>query len=217
MLLIVSQNKEQAENLSDMLNFMGILSHSATPEEAFFEIPEIYRGILILSKGNSNDSTELYTLLDASFDTVPVFILGCTENFQKSDFYLDEKLSAAEILEAVMATCNKYMLPPPGEYKNEFIDVSVRCGKARVKDVEIPLTKTEIMIMRVLLRFSRKPVKPSEILKYAFRKKRSPDEASIRTHVSKINKKGMKMLGRNLILNFEKTGYVLFEEELSEL
>ena len=61
-----------------------------------------------------------------------------------------------------------------------------------------------------------KAVKTDEILKFAFRKNRSPDDASIRTHISKINKKAMKISGRKLIFNVEKNGYRLFDKEISE-
>ena len=45
------------------------------------------------------------------------------------------------------------------------------------------------MIVRALLQLYPSPIKPEKILKLAFRKMRSPSEGSIRTHISKINKK----------------------------
>ena len=58
MLLIVSKPKIQAEDLSDMMNFMGVLSLAATPTEAIFEISENYRALIVISGEKIEEETE---------------------------------------------------------------------------------------------------------------------------------------------------------------
>ncbi len=215
MLLIVSKPKTQAEDLSDLMNFMGVLSLAATPTEAIFEISENYRALIVIPDEKTDDNIKDALLLSAKDLNVPSFSLGEGERESKFDFHLKETLSAAEILDAVIERCKAGNFKPVGEYKNSDVDASLSRGKAFCFSESVSLTKTEAMIVRVLLRFYPSPVKAHEILKLAFRKKRSPDEASIRTHISKINKKCMKISGRTLISNFEKLGYTLSKNEFS--
>ncbi len=215
MLLIVSKPKIQAEDLSDMMNFMGVLSLALVPSEALFEISENYRALIVISSDKIDENIEDELLLRAKRFNIPSFMLGKCEDGEKYNFTLRKNLSASEILDGIIEKCKGGGFKLPGEYKTEELDVSLTCREALWFSKNILLTKTEKMIVRVLLRFFPKPVKPSEILKLAFRKKRLPDEASIRTHISKINKKSMIISGRMLILNFEKLGYVLFQKELA--
>ena len=129
---------------------------------------------------------------------------------------MSENLSAAEIFESVRKTCKNYGFSLPGEYRLSFLNVSQDIKEPTFFSEKLPLTKTELMIVRVLANRFPKAAKTDEILKFAFRKKRSPDDASIRTHISKINKKAMKISGRKLIFNVEKNGYRLFDKEISE-
>ena len=209
MLLIVSDLKNQAEDLSDMMNFMGVISVAAGASEAIFEISPIYRALVVITPDLIGENTENALLEKCVAATIPSFSLGMCRSYKKYSFNLSEGLSASEILERIKEKCKLCGFDVPGEYKSAGIDVSQARRDAIFLSNKIELTKTELMIVRALLRLYPNPVKPDEILKFSFRKMRSPDEGSIRTHISKINKKAMKTSGRTLILNLEKLGYVL--------
>lgn len=216
MLLIVSKPKIQAEDLSDMMNFMGVLSLAATPTEAIFEISENYRALIVISGEKIEEETEGALLHRAKELQLPTFSLSKDEN-SNYDFTLKRTLSASEILSSITSYCKSYGYRLPGEYVAEDLDLSLAHREALCYSESITLTRTEAMIVKALLRFYPRPAKASEILKIAFRAKRLPDEASIRTHISKINKKAMIISGRPLISNFDKLGYVLYQKELAYL
>ncbi len=209
MLLIISENKQIAEDLSDMFNFMGVLSYALTPEDAPLENPEIYRAILVMSPEKIKNGEELYLMLETYLKNIPVFSLGKAPTDINFSYELSENLSAAEIFDAICKRCRECGFSSPGDYRLEFINASVTNSETLFFSQNLKLTKTELMIVRVLLRHFPSPIKPFEILKFAFRKNRTPDEPSIRTHISKINKKASKISGRNLIFNFGKNGYIL--------
>ena len=209
MLLIVSKNLREAVNFSDMLNFMGVLSLSVTPEEFSHEYTKFYRGIIVLSSDKIDDEKwhEFCT------KDVPIFAVGSEYKNKNMGIFLSEKLSASEIFESVRNYCESKNIIAPGEYKNHFLDVSLDKKCAEYFGYKIPVTKTEIMILRALLSFYPKPVNAHEILKVAFRKNREPDVASVRTHISIINKKAIKNSGRKLILNIDNQGYRISKKE----
>ena len=207
MLLILSENKTEAENLSDMMNFMGVLSFAEDIDTGFLEISEIYRAIVILSPEKIKDKEALLAGL-LEFD-LPYFFVGESEGLSARGVYLPKNLSSSEILEKITEHLKSFGTKAPGEYHLPFIDASINHSDLIYLSKKIELTKTELMIVRSLIKHYKSPLKPSEILKFAFRKRRMPDEASIRTHVSKINKKAMKISGRTLISNCDKNGYVL--------
>ena len=212
MLLIVSKPKILAEDLSDMMNFMGILSLAATPAEALFEINKKYRALIIISGEKLEDNIINALLLRARELSVPSFSSG--DFFGEGTlFSISESASAAEILDAVKVFCKENGYRTPGEYKTHDFDFSPSRKNALCYSQSISFTKTESMILRVLTVFMNSPVSASEILKLAFRNKRLPDEAGVRTHISKINKKHMIISGRILILNCDKQGYILSKEE----
>ena len=213
MLLIVSKPKIHAEDLSDMMNFMGILSFAATPVEALFEISEKYRALLIIFSETVDDNVMCALSKRARELGVPIFSNDENEGTKESDFYFKKGSSASEMLAALRERCKTHGYKIPGEYKTDKIDLSTSKKNFVCFGNSIPFTKTEAMILRVLLHLAPSPVKGGEILKFAFRNKRLPDESGIRTHISKINKKTQIFSGRTLISNCDKLGYSLLLED----
>ncbi len=217
MLLIASKPKECAEDLSDMFNFMGVLSVAVKPGEIFDEIPEIYRAILLLSPEKIYDEIDFSEKIRSYYKNIPIFAFGNAKTECAFDAVFPENLSAAEIFHTVYSFCRGSGFKAPGEYFLDEIDASPERSGAVCFSKKLPLTKTELMILRTLLCLYPNPVKPSEIIKFAFRKKRAPNETSVRTHISIINKKAMKILGRKLILSSEKQGYYIQQKNQSKL
>jgi len=213
MLLIIAKAKDAANDLSDMLNFMGILSEAQTPLRAVEEISEKHRAILCLLPEKIYDEEKYLESLRTLSPAAPIFAIGKTNFPEGFDKVLPENLSAAEIFDTVFCYCENNGLRLPGEYKLGELDLSVRRKKPSYKNEILAFTKTELMILRTLITFSPSPLKPRDFLRFAFRAKRAPEETSVRTHISIINKKWGKISGRNIILNLEKQGYVIAYEE----
>ena len=217
MILIVAKPKHYANDLSDMFNFMGVLSNAVTPQEALSEISITYRAVLVLHQENIYDERDFVTKLRSYATTVPIFVLGEAKNPDAFDCTLSENLSAAKIFLKMREYCENNNFELPGDYRIAGLDVSLSVKTPTYFSKGLSFTKTELMIIRTLSCFYPNPLKPEIILSYAFRNARLPEKTSVRTHVSTINKKFKKISGRNLILNFEKRGYVILTPEISEL
>ena len=103
-----------------------------------------------------------------------------------------------------------------GSYSLAGIDAGCDLRLPTYFDKEIPLTKTETMILRYLIRIYPRKAKAVEILCHAFKSGRDPEVASVRTHISVMNKKFKKEFGKNLISSFEGGGYTVLTPEYSE-
>ena len=117
MLLIISESKHQAEDLSDMFNFMGVLSIAASPEESAFEISEIFRAIIVLSPKKIKECDALYQLLISYGNHVPIFTIGARKEKFEQEFILEEELSASEIFESIKLCCYDNGFSVPGDYR----------------------------------------------------------------------------------------------------
>lgn len=214
MILVINKNKKEAAVISDMFNFMGLLSYAATPEEALLEISESYRAILISSPGEISEEELFVESLRALAKDVPVFAIDGREGLYNKTF---SNKSAVAVFSEIKEYAAKNGLAIPGDYRSGDIDASICLATPQYSFTPLPFTKTETMITRALIHFSKNPKDAKAIQKYAFRFSRAPEASGIRTHVSIINKKFKNIFGKNLITHTENRGYLILTEKGEEL
>ena len=90
-------------------------------------------------------------------------------------------------------------------------------GGVNYFDTRINFTKTEAMILRYLIRSYPLPKNAESILKYSFRPSRTPEPASIRTHISIMNKKLEAATGRRMIILEPGRGYLITTPEYAKI
>ena len=209
MILVIDKSKKNAVNVADMFFYMGVIARPSSLHEAFSEISNAYRAIVLLSPNLYPDTEDFITRLKRYSSNTPIFAIGAID--ERSAKLVSRTLPtsayAAEILsEIIEYTASKY-LPEPGDYKLMGLDLSctipspMYCGKA------FPLTKTEAMILRYLVRAYPAAATAEDILKYAYRETRAPESSNIRTHISIINKKFRALTRRNLLEMSLGVGY----------
>ena len=217
MVLIIDSNKRNAEAISDIFYYMGILSRAASPSEALAEISSIYKAVLIsdpeklpdlcdfTSKLTNYADVSLYSISDNPSN--PALRDVFRRNYHSSSY---SSVLAADIAEDLRSR----NLTPIGSYMLAGIDAS--CARAAVTslDLKIPFTKTEVMILRYLIASYPLPQSAKRILRYSFKQNRLPDITSIRTHISVMNKKFREVRGRNVILSIPEKGYVISTPEI---
>ena len=218
MVLIINRRKKDACYVSEIFHFMGILSYGATPSEALSEISLLYRAVIVMEPNTLPDAPDFVSKLRSYASEVPIFAL--TDEI--------DALSHREIFDGVYKFSSyssilayniaefskKRALPYIGDYRLVGINATCDTGSVSCFDKKIPLTKTEQMILRFLIRAYPLPMNSDKILKYAFRPSRSPEPASIRTHISSINKKFRLETARNVITLVPSKGYVVITPEV---
>lgn len=218
MILIISKNKKNSAPLSEMFYFMGVLSHTATPTEALSLISPIFNCILIINPDMLADKED-YAARLRSYLHIPIFALKDNEDEIDNiifDGVINSNTYAPRILSFITNYTDGKDMKIPGTYKLAGINASVYLHSPMYFDKVIPLTKTESMILRSLICAYPTPLSAKEILKYAFRQSRLPEESNIRTHLSIMNRKFREITGRNLTVLTPSSGYRILTPEISE-
>ena len=219
MILIVNKSKREAERTSDILFFMGIASYGATFAEALSEISEKYSAVLIFSDDSYDSVYELSLRLKSYCSSVPIFVSQAfiATDCGYFDGYFDTKKSIPIILKHISHDIDSESDRLPGAYRLMGLDASPSILSTKYFDTPIPFTRTENMILRVLIRHYPLPLSTEDVLKYAFRKSNCPEIASVRTHISVMNKKFRIITGRNLIeMHDGCEGYIIMTPEYLE-
>lgn len=217
MVLIVNRRKRDANAVGEMFHFMGILSHPATPTEALSEISLLYRAVIIMEPQTLPDAEDFVRRIKSYVKTMPVFAVSDSiEEFKNKEIFDGRykfSIFSSTLANNMIEVARSLGQPLIGDYRVAGINASCDSGRVTYFDRAIPFTKTEAMIVRILLRAYPLPLPSSKILKYAFRPSRSPEVASIRTHISSINKKFREIFERNIIMLVPDSGYVISTPE----
>lgn len=215
LILIIDKSQKDALLVSDILYNMGFLSNAVTPERAAAEISNRYRAVIFISPERIGSLEEYVPMLRKFSLGSPIFAICPKQNsydgFQEHSYLFDRVFYQSEIsydLICKILNCQtekgkKYI----GSYRALGIDASVFIDGATFFDIPLGLTKTETMIVRYLTVTYPNPAKASDILKFAFKSSKCPEIANIRTHISSINKKFVKVAKRPFILSESRVGY----------
>jgi len=211
MILVIDTNPKAARNLSDMLFYMGFLSHAITPKELASEYDARYRAILLTNPTSLYDTEDFVRKIRSISSTIPIFAIssGKCERSELFNRVYERGGYAARLAEDMVCYCDEMGLEIPGHYTAVGLDVSADLSVPTYFSQPMPFTKTEAMILRYLVRSYPTPVKAEEIRKYAYRPTKLPEVSNIRTHVSLINKKFRELTGKSLIRSQEGEGYLI--------
>ena len=218
MILIINKSRKEAQRLSEMFYFMGVISHAITPGEAFAEISTIYSSVIVMNPNALSDKEDYVTRLRA-YANLPTFAISDTPDAIDTiifDGIIKGTPYASKILSYVTHFCTANAIKPPGTYKLAGIDASVHLTTPTYFNKALVYTKTELMILRTLIATYPNPTSAPLILKYAFKPTKKPELSNIRTHVSVMNKKFRNITGRNIIVLTPSEGYRILTPEIRE-
>ncbi len=219
MILIIDSVKRKAETLADILYHMGIIARAVTPRESFAEISELYRAAIITSPDKLPDINDFIGILHSRKRSLPIFTLSDEPHEYDSLSTLKNystDISPADMINDIKKVIANAELPPICYYRIAGIDLACKPNQATMFGIPLSLTKTEGMIFKYMILSYPMPQDAKSILKYAFRPSRQPDIASIRTHISLMNRKFRMYIGRNLIISVPDRGYVISTPEVLE-
>ena len=221
MLLIISQSKKTARRISESFYLMSILSYGTTPHEALSEVSNLYRAALIVDPNAFPDIIDYVARIKSYNNALPVFALTDNDNSKNWNDLFDgvfTKLQFTPTLATkIIEYANNNNRARIGDYYLAGFDASSHTLGVRYFHTSLDLTKTEAMILRFLIRSYPAPQRAENILKYAFRPSRTPEAASIRTHLSLMNKKFEEGIGRRLIILEPRKGYLILTPEYKKI
>ena len=218
MLLIISQNNKMARGISEAFHYMSILSYGTTPHDALSEISDLYRAVLIINPAAFPDINDYVGRIKSYNSSLPVFAItdGVYPAVYSDIFdgvFLKAQFTPA-LAKSIIDYANENNCAKIGDYYLAGFDSSSHTLGVYYFDTRIDLTKTEAMILRYLIRSYPVPQRAESIIKYAFKSSRAPEPASIRTHLSLMNKKFEESIGRRMIGLEPHRGYLILTPEI---
>ena len=212
MILVISKSKKNSSRYAEALNTMGYLAYGVTSALALKELSPRYKAILVFDADIIAGVDIFLKNLSTSPLKIPIFAVGNVNHENFSEIYPNTTL-----LSTVIKKITRYLvlneLPVIGKYKCAGFDCSSELRDVYYFDKKIILTKTEKMILRYLCRSYPLPVTAKDIIQYAIKPSHTPEPSSIRTHISKMNKKFKETISRPMIEHSEQGGYIIITPE----
>ncbi len=219
MILVIDKSQKNANDLADMLYYMGVLAKAVSAKDALSEISDIYRAIIIISPEELSFPEDIIHGL-RRYSNAPMFAIGSKKYEYASEFLhvFERGTHAPTIINTIRDCCDDLLISAPGDYNIAGVNVSSTTRVPVYFWTPLPFTRTETMIIRYLIRTYPASASAEDILKYAFRDMRRPEVASVRTHISIINKKFRDATGKtnyNFIEAAFGKGYRILTPELA--
>ncbi len=214
MILIIDNNKEKRDTISQMFHYMGILSYAVSYSEAPSEVSRLYSALLLTSADESRETSLLVGRL-REITNLPIFGIMDGESL-----LFDKCFPSGIYSSALVPKISEYLenedITPLGTYRLMGIVADANLPSAMFCTSELGFTKTELMILRFLIKSYPTPTDAESIIKYAFRKGKRPDAPCVRTHISSMNRKFKAIYGANLTFGARDSGYIIATPKMRE-
>ena len=217
MLLIISKSKKISSEIAQTFRYMSILAYGATPTEALSEVSGLYRAALIINPLELGDTGDYIRRIKSYKRDLPIFAVT-DEEFDSAllgqfDAVFRKPMFSPSLAQKIIEFANEHSRARIGDYRLAGIDASSDRVGVTYFDKRARLTKTEAMILRYLIRSYPLPQSSDSILKHVFKSSRMPEAASVRTHISLMNKKLEPITERKLIVSIAGEGYIVMTPE----
>lgn len=216
MILIISQSNRISKDISEIFHYMSVLSYGTTPKEALSEISTLYKAVLIIEPSLFPDINDYIRRIRAYNTAIPIYAISADEykaNANIFDYVYSETVFSTTVAVDLIERLNSTNKAKVGMYKLAGFDASYNSIGVSYFFDNLNITKTEAMILRYLIRSYPLPQVAKQILKYSFKHSRAPEEYSIKTHISSMNKKFSSLTGRKMIELIPSKGYIIITPE----
>lgn len=211
MILLVGRSRGLCDTVGELLQRMGYISEQVLPEEAEARLCPRHHAVLLLGRRVCEGVGEFVGRLRAVGGNIPIYAIrddfSPEEHSVFDGVYANSVFSAAAVGELATLAVSRGLVPI-GEYISGGIDARVNGREVKLCGEPLGLTRTEAAVLRYLIAVGGEGIRASEILTGLFRPSRRPTEASVRTHISSINKKATELSGHPVITSDER-GYAL--------
>ena len=166
MILIIDKSRKDGNAAVEIFRYMGVLARAETPDVALSEISMMYRAVLIMNPQKLPDEKDYIKALRSYAGKTPVFAMSERQILDDSlyDMTFQEDITSARLLVAMAEYCENKGYLPLGEYMLSGINASIYLGGVTYYNDVIHFTKTETLILRLLIRTYPTPITPKRIL-----------------------------------------------------
>lgn len=219
MVLFISANKKEAVAAANLFKKLQIVSYGTTPQKALAEISPLYHATVLINPEEFADCDDFIERILTYYRGMPIFALtDRPEKLKHPELFMSiesNDIRSASFACKIMDLAEKHGLPTIGLYRVGHLE-SV-CDRAYMTyyGIRIDFSKTESLVLRYLMATAPFPQAPATILKYAFPPAKRPEAATIRTHISTMNKKFTALFpSMDFVIHVPGKGYkIKFGEE----
>ena len=211
MLLVIDTNMKNANAVTNILRYMGLLAYPTTPHHALTEFSNLYSAVVIINPVKFPDIQDYVKRLKSFDERMMLFSISDKENPFPELFTLNFKnnIYSRTFANAIIQYSIKNSSRTIGCYRTSELNVVAGMEEAIYNGKSIPFSKMELRVVRFLLHTNPKPQMTDTIIKYIYPANKRPEHSGLRTHISHINEKFRNVTGRNLIEMKPKEGYHL--------
>lgn len=211
MILVVDKSRKNANYITELMFYMGFIAHAATPGEVANEFTPKYHAIIFSDPLAYGDYTDYIKGIRKYIGNTPIFAISQAP-LQSPEVFADvfrNNVYSTTVVNGIIDYAKKNNIQPIGEYEVGFINAKAGLDSAYYYSTEIPLTKSELKVVRFFLASYPAVMNARSIIKYIFPKLVFPDSTALRNHISSVNRKFRAVIERNLITNIPGEGYIL--------
>ena len=217
MILVIHTTNYKAQRFAESIKSRGFLAVGAAAKDALKELGPRYRAIIVLEPIQIEYMHTLVDTLNTSVFATPIFTVGEPSLKINSELKFSHDTSAKDVVKKIAAYLNFYGFLSVGNYRAGGFDASVYSKDTTFLDEKIPLTKTECMILRYIIKSYPVPQPIKEILRAVFPHSKPPQPSDVRAHISNMNEKFCHYIGRQKIKFVKDVGYVLITPENAKI
>ena len=211
MILVVDKSRKSANYITELMFYMGFIAHAITPGELANEFTPKYHAIIISDPLAYGDYASYVRSIKKYVGSTPIFAISNTP-LEDPDIFAEvfrNNVYSTTVVNGIINYAREHSLPLIGEYEVGFINAKAGLDCAYYYSEKVPLTKSEIKVVRFFLASYPSVMSARAIIKYIFPKLVFPDSTALRNHISSVNKKFREFIDRNLIINIPGEGYIL--------
>lgn len=217
MLLVINRSEHDGKLIAEMFYAMGILAVNRRPADALSEISTCYSAVLVVDPDRLPDMEDYLSRLDGYCPTLPCYAL-CQDptalaGISRFRSVYEHGAYSSRLAAQMIRDCEQLGVRSIGDYRLAGINASCTHAQVCYFDAPLPLTRTEAMIVRFLIRTYPQNVPTAQLLRYAFAPTHAPGLSNVRTHICSINRKFRALTERNLISVDPGIGYRILTPE----
>lgn len=212
MVLFISKSRRNAVAAANLFKKLQIVAYGTTPIEALKEISPIYHATVLINPEEFADHVDFIKKIHSYDRSMPIFALSDRpESIAHPELFASiepNEIRSASFAYKILDYAEKHATPPIGIYRVRNLESVCDRPYMTYFGIRLDFTKTESMILRYLMATDPFPKNAESILKYAYPPAKRPEPATIRTHISSINRRFAELFPSiDFIIHVPNEGY----------
>ena len=212
MVLFVSKSRRDAVTAADLFKLLNIVAYGANQAEALKEIAPRYHAVVLIDPEKFPDHIDFIKLIHSYQREMPIFALTDRPDLlPHPELFADiesNNVRSAEYAYKMYDCLSRMGKPPIGIYNAGEVRSVCDMDHITYYGIRLDFTKMESAIIRFIMANHPFPQSTAQIIKYVYPRNKKPEEATVRTHISVINRKFKALFPSiDFILHVPHKGY----------